>query len=375
MPNGESPDRQGGHGRPRGRDGQAGSGTRRAAGGAGGPEGTGGGPGRRRGNDGPLRASWDPESRATSAAGSARGARGRGGAGSAAGRPGGSVGAPVAAFFRTWGWRAYAIPVLLVLTIAVIADAVRTPTAEETPSEVSAQDAGGGDGDADHPGESGPLNGPAPAMGELPPGAPVLDAGAGTFHVIPGTSEQVGRPEGELNTFTIEVEDGINSDDFGGEQSVAQLIQSTLFDPKSWTADGKVRFERVADDQSPKFRITLTTPQTVREHCGFDIALETSCYDPSSERVYLNLARWVRGAVSFEGDLGLYRQYQINHEVGHAVGHPQHVPCPKEGALAPIMMQQTLSLTNADLHRLDPTGYAPDNDVTCRPNAWPFPKA
>ena len=38
------------------------------------------------------------------------------------------------------------------------------------------------------------------------------------------------------------------------------------------------------------------------------------------------------------------------------------------------MMQQTLSLKNSDLHSLDPGGYAPDDDVTCRPNAWPFPE-
>jgi len=272
-------------------------------------------------------------------------------------------------FFRQWGWRAYAIPVLLVLTIAVIADAVRNPETEAGhDNSASAQDQPSDPGVGDYKGE-------IPEMGQLPDGAPVLQAGAGTFSVVPGTSDVVGQPQGELNTFTIEVEDGIDTAAFGGNDSVAQLIQTTLFEPKSWTGDGKVRFQRVASDQSPKFRISLTTPQTVRDACGYDIALETSCYDPSTERVYLNLARWVRGAVSFEGDLGLYRQYQINHEVGHAVGHPQHVACPKDGALAPIMMQQTLSLKNSDLHKLDPTGYAPDDDVTCRPNAWPFPQA
>ena len=43
--------------------------------------------------------------------------------------------------------------------------------------------------------------------------------------------------------------------------------------------------------------------------------------------------------------------------------------------MAPLMMQQTLSLNNGDLEDLDAGaeygGSAANN--TCRPNAWPFP--
>lgn len=308
--------------------------------------------------DGPLRASWDPEKRVQSAATSARGGgtSGKGGA--------------LRRFVNNWGWRAYAIPVLIIITVAVIADAVRSPSVAETGSSGEIENANPGPipGADDDPGRE------VPEMGQLPPGGPVLEAGAGSFYVVPGTSDVIGRDSGELNDFTIEIEDGIDTGDFGGDDAIAQMIEATLYNPKSWTADGKVKFQRVDGDAKPKFRISLSTPETVREACGFDIELETSCYNPDTERVYLNLARWVRGATSFEGDIGLYRQYQINHEVGHAVGHPQHDPCPGEGRLAPIMMQQTLSLKNSDLHSLDPGGYAPDDDVTCRPNAWPFPE-
>ena len=38
-------------------------------------------------------------------------------------------------------------------------------------------------------------------------------------------------------------------------------------------------------------------------------------------RVYLNVARWVRGDAQFGQDLASYHLYMINHEVGHALGH------------------------------------------------------
>ena len=56
--------------------------------------------------------------------------------------------------------------------------------------------------------------------------------------------------------------------------------------------------------------------------------------------------------------LSAYRTYVINHEVGHALGH-DHEPCPKAGALAPVMMQQTL-------------GVRPPASARCRPNAFPY---
>ena len=89
------------------------------------------------------------------------------------------------------------------------------------------------------------------------------------------------------------------------------------------------------------------------------------------------LARWVRGAAAFEGQLGLYRQYAINHEVGHVFDNP-HVPCPETGGLAPIMMQQSFGTANdylAQLTEENPQGtQIPRDGKVCRPNAWPYPQ-
>lgn len=301
----------------------------------------------------PLRAPWDPQEstpgRRRSVPGSRDHLRRQ---------------TPVGRFLSTWGWRAYAIPVLVVLTALVIGDAIVSPgvsdedrvvRAEETPAVVGV-----------------PAAGEVPPSGELPEGGSFIGAASGEFRIVPGGTDPVGRPTAEQFGYTVEVEDGIDTVDFGGDDSVARMVDATLANPKSWTADGAVAFRRVAGDE-PAFRVSLASPMTVRENCGYDIELEASCYNSATGRVYLNLARWVRGARSFQGDIGSYRQYLVNHEVGHAIGYPAHEPCPADGALAPIMMQQTFGVNNGDIHQLDPVGVVPDNDDTCRYNAWPFP--
>lgn len=38
------------------------------------------------------------------------------------------------------------------------------------------------------------------------------------------------------------------------------------------------------------------------------------------------------------------------------------------------MMQQTLSLNNSELYRIDPDEVYPDDDATCVYNPWPYPR-
>ena len=119
---------------------------------------------------------------------------------------------------------------------------------------------------------------------------------------------------------------------------------------------------------------------TVREGCGYDIPLETSCYNPAFDadgqpRVFINEARWVRGAVPFQGDVGSYRQYLINHEVGHAIGYQRHEPCGENGAAgagddaADVLHQQQRRRA-----KFDPESVKADGK-TCRFNPWPYPIA
>lgn len=276
----------------------------------------------------------------------------------------------------TYGWRAYAIPVLIVLTIVLIIVTVRdsstsavVPTGEVTPDSASRN--------TDVSKETKPIGAPSGTIqeaalpaGTLPDGGPFTGQGEKTFRVVRGTSPKVGTG-GQVYSYTVEVENGLNPQDYGGDRSFAKMVSATLGNKRSWIGDGKVSFQRV-DSGEPDLRISLTSPGTARELCGYQIKLETSCFYPPDGRVTLNEARWVRGATSYEGDDLLYRQYLINHETGHGIGYENHEPCKQQGALAPVMMQQSFGVANSEIMALDPQMQA-NRSLVCRANPWPFP--
>lgn len=254
----------------------------------------------------------------------------------------------------------------------------------------------------DDDGDAGPVPGEAPVpdgVGELPAGAEVTEEGDGDYSGVGSPGATAGDPDrGDADTYTyvVEVENGLDTATLGGGDAFSSSVDATLADPRSWISNGTFAFRHVSvtDDELPDLRIRLVSPQTTRDVCGGNIDLETSCFiqgddygvdtgdgSDSTEgqaeagRVIINAARWVRGASTFEGDLGAYRQYLINHEVGHGIGYARHQVCPDDGVLAPVMMQQSLSLNNGDLEDLE-AGFEYEDaarDDTCRPNAWPFP--
>ncbi|MGO4614821.1 DUF3152 domain-containing protein [Nocardia sp. 2YAB30] len=278
-------------------------------------------------------------------------------------------------FVSTYGWRAYALPVLFVITVLVVADAIRsTDTAEGaggapglgqlSPHTATAGIIGAPPGDGHFPTDL--------PTGALPEGGAFAVTGAGTWRVVPGTTAQVGTGTSVFR-YTVEIEDGVDTSGFGGDESFATMVDSTLANPKSWAHDRKFAFRRV-DQGAADFRISLTSRESSRKECGFDIPIDTSCYNADSRRVVLSEVRWVRGALAFEGDIGSYRQYQINHEVGHAIGYHHHQPCDTDGGLAPVMMQQTFGTYNNDIAALDPDGVVPMDGKRCRFNPWPYPR-
>ncbi|MGC5164284.1 DUF3152 domain-containing protein [Rhodococcus sp. DT1] len=274
-------------------------------------------------------------------------------------------------FVATYGWRAYVVPVLVVVTVVVLWDAFRGTGDDGAAEEQSMVDAG--EIVAEAPRADGLF--PADlASGTLPDGGPFTERGAQRWRVLPGTTARVGSEAARTFTYTVEVEDGIDTAGYGGDDAFGLLVDQTLADPRSWVGDPQFAFRRI-DVGTPDFRISLTSQMTIREGCGYDIRLEGSCFNPSLGRVLLNEARWVRGAVAFQGDLGSYRQYLVNHEVGHAIGFAQHERCGVQDGLAPIMMQQTFGTNNDDIARLDPGGVVPADGLRCRFNPWPYPRA
>lgn len=281
----------------------------------------------------------------------------------------------------TYGWRIYALPVLMVVTVLVVLDLVNSPATQPTDQATAANDvvSGGPPAATENPVDPVQLDIPT---AELPGGGDFSTAGDGSWHVVPGGGEKVGDGQ-QVYTYTVEVEDGIDPSSYAGDKSFAASVQSTLSDPRSWIGSGQVSFQRVdASVPDPDLRLSLTTPETTHraDICGYSIKYESSCYRPDSGRVVINLARWVRGAMAFNGDVGLYRQYVINHEVGHALGNG-HVGCAEDGGLAPVMMQQTFGVANDYVAKLNgaaengDVGPVPADGKVCRPNAWPNPQA
>ena len=207
--------------------------------------------------------------------------------------------------------------------------------------------------------------------GALPAGQDFVAIGADTWHTVPGSTPVHGTG-GESDTYTIEVEDGLQSAD--DDQAFAAAVDTTLADPRSWIGGGRVTLQRV-DSGDPTFRISLTSQMTIRspDLCGWDIPLEASCFNRGAGQVLINDARWVRGAAAYGADIDSYRSYAVNHEVGHALGL-SHLPCPVNGGPAPVMMQQSWSTADDDLTLLNPQLIPADGKV-CVANPYPFPDA
>lgn len=285
-------------------------------------------------------------------------------------------------FARDYGWRAYAIPVLAVITVFVGINMVQNPDGPVVGAANTVTQDAPRDSVDDSAAEGSEVREPA-ALPEgeldvnlLPPGGPYAETGTGNFFEVglPGASGGEGT---ELTVrYVVEVEEGVDTAPYGGNDAFSSMVDSTLFDPRGWTNDPRFRLEHVAGDDDPTLRIRLTSVETAREMCGGHLGLETSCRTriTGEDTVLINESRWVRGAAPFQGDVGSYRQYVINHEVGHALGFAEHMPCPSDGALAPIMMQQTLSVNNAELRGFDPSEVYPENTDTCRYNPWPYPR-
>ncbi|WP_280333294.1 DUF3152 domain-containing protein [Nocardia wallacei] len=308
--------------------------------------------------DQPLRATWNP---------SVEGLRDRRGTGKRG---------AFRRFASAYGWRAYALPVLVVITVLVLVDAVKgagDPASGGVPGlgRLSQHSEKAGIIGAPPRGD-GKFSAELPS-GALPDGGSFAETGTGGWHLVRGTSAQVGAAQGHLFSYTVEIEDGVDTAALGGDEAVARMVEATLANPKSWTHDPKFGFRRV-DSGNPDFRISLTSRQTTKTMCGFEIPIDSSCYNADVGRVVLSEVRWVRGAPAFEGDIGSYRQYQINHEVGHAIGYHEHQPCETDGGLAPVMMQQTFGTRNNDIAALDPQGVVPMDGKKCRFNPWPYPR-
>ncbi|MDQ2624276.1 MAG: DUF3152 domain-containing protein [Actinomycetota bacterium] len=179
--------------------------------------------------------------------------------------------------------------------------------------------------------------------------AGILEAGTprsagGELLRVPGESKAPG--SGELVRVRVEVEEGLPVDGV----KFAETVMTILNDEQGWGYEGTVTFARVEGEAD--MRVVLASPAKVDEMCApLDTAGKYSCgrYGHAA----INYTRWVEATEEFASRTQ-YRQYVVNHEVGHLLGK-QHVSCTGPGELAPIMQQQSIRV------------------APCEPNGWPFP--
>ncbi|WP_317620635.1 DUF3152 domain-containing protein [Actinoplanes sp. KI2] len=215
--------------------------------------------------------------------------------------------------------------------------------------------------------EDATLPAPSATVAETPSPTPSLAAdqlrlagavpshGSGRFAYAMTRSPVLGAG-GPLRRFRVAVEQGSNED----VTAFAEQVVATLGDPRSWTGDGGLRLQMVAGSDPADFTVLLATRDTAGLLCeqgGTNIRINgvpyTSCR--TTGKAIINLDRWRLSAKPYfyaKIPLATYRQYVINHEVGHELGH-HHEDCPAAGGPAPVMVQQTLTARG------------------CRPYPWP----
>ncbi len=184
---------------------------------------------------------------------------------------------------------------------------------------------------------------PEPTIAPAPVTVPQEGSGAWATYGQPiGASTDVGSPV----RIAVRVEDNMPID----AEEATRFVMTTLQDQRGWQPIEQVAFELVTDPSQADVTISIASPDTVDRLCApIRTGGELSCRN--GPNVALNAKRWMQATEEFNS-LEVYRQYLVNHEVGHALGHG-HLDCTGPGEPAPVMQQQTKGLHG------------------CAPNPWP----
>lgn len=145
-----------------------------------------------------------------------------------------------------------------------------------------------------------------------------------------------------------------------------KFLQGAYCDKRGWTRTGRVSFQPVDKRTKGVTRIQLLKKAGVKRECsrllGEQSSGNYSCASTALNEIVLNYERWSKGASEFNamgGTMTQYRTMVSTHEMGHVLDL-RHQMCTTQGGLAPVMMQQSISMKSSS------TGK------TCKPNPWPL---
>lgn len=137
--------------------------------------------------------------------------------------------------------------------------------------------------------------------------------------------------------------------------SDVSFCMETLQDPRGWSRFG-LRFIKVQRRDTAMVAIYMETPeQLAARFPGTDMhRWSVTKGDERPVPIYLNADNWQRGhTLSGHASLREYRQYALNHEMGHALGYSHKTCSGSGGGRACIMQQQTHGTQG------------------CEPSSWP----
>lgn len=209
--------------------------------------------------------------------------------------------------------------------------------ASDLPSDHTVPAVAGTDGADAASSAPAPSGSPAPSTA-----ASVVPAGTGHITILEPPKVATPRTTGRLVRVAIGAEGGLGID----SADFARHVVATLTDPRSWQAIDGVRFTFVTPAEQARgnidFTVVLASPTLTDRLCApLTTQGQVSCF--WAGRAVINARRWQLAVPWFNGDLEGYREYVLNHEVGHGLGHG-HATCPGKGKRSPVMAQQSLRL-------------------------------
>mgnify|MGYP001010769616 CR=1 FL=1 len=123
------------------------------------------------------------------------------------------------------------------------------------------------------------------------------------------------------------------------------FIDNVMQDPRGWVGLG-YSFTMLARRKNTDVIILKRSNKQIHDRFPrIDLlGLSVTNLAVTPTEIWINNNNWVHKPKDFIGDMKLYREYIIQHEMGHAIGYKHDKPL--QGKKCPVMYQQTRGTLN-----------------------------